>query len=429
MIASSTQLVAATMKPGEVSGGGLIALSKTVDQASELEVKKLDTKTLKECRDRYYNIDEQPPPPDENPTDEQLTSFWAVVYTLGLFYADFAVWLPHWARFARRRRFTAEIINEHGERITVELSGPGNFDLWVSSWNVFRTVVLMIGAIANGKLRRYTNKIRALWLKHGPRCWGIIYQADVRMRSERFPESKDKLIRKHDGQNNIAGYVPVVDLKRPWDAVMEEALDNDDKWWVDHVVDPCRDITYGKKDPKEYVDGDVKVGTGAYHTEVGSETLTPLPNVLIDPSTAIVPKRVVPQGQYEPPPRRIKQPAVTNRAPLSYTTSDLSYHDGEKWVTAKSGKSFCPGFQRGTCTSVCRDGITCGVDNTCVHQCDHCKKTGHGSDGCWEKQGWGKGAGTGVKIKGGKVKGGKDKGAGKDKGGEDKQKRLPWMKW
>ena len=47
MIASSTQLVAATMKPGEVSGGGLIALNKTVDQASELEVKKLDAKTLK----------------------------------------------------------------------------------------------------------------------------------------------------------------------------------------------------------------------------------------------------------------------------------------------------------------------------------------------------------------------------------------------
>ena len=52
------------MKPGEVSGGGLIPLAKTVDQASDLEVKKLDEKTLKECRDRFYSIDEQPPPED-----------------------------------------------------------------------------------------------------------------------------------------------------------------------------------------------------------------------------------------------------------------------------------------------------------------------------------------------------------------------------
>ena len=46
IITSSAQLVAASMKPGEVSGGGLLALSKTVDQASELEVKMLDAKTL-----------------------------------------------------------------------------------------------------------------------------------------------------------------------------------------------------------------------------------------------------------------------------------------------------------------------------------------------------------------------------------------------
>ena len=433
VMATSSQLVSASLKPGEVSGGGLIPLNKTVDQASDLEVKLLDAKTLKECRDRYYQIDEQPPPADENPTDEQLTSFWAVIFTLGLFYADFAVWLPHWARFDRKRRFTAEIINEHGQRITVELTGPGSFELWVASWNVFRTVILMLGAVANGKLRRYKNKIRALWLKYGPRCWGIIYQADVRMRSERFPVLKERLLRKHDRMKKMLGYDPIIDPARPWDAVMEEALENDEKWWVDHVVDPCREITYGKKDPKEFMDGDVKIGGGASHTSVGSETLTPLPNVLIDPSYAVVQKRVLPTaGQHEPPPRRFKQPAVTNTSPLSFTTTDLSWHDGEKWVTAKSGKSFCPGFQRGTCTSVCRDGITCGVDNNCVHQCDHCRKTGHGSDGCWEKQGgWKKAAGSGVITKG-KVKGGKDKGAGKGgktgKQGKNKDK-LPWMKW
>ena len=93
-----------------------------------------------------------------------------MIFTLGLSYADFAVWVPHWARFAKRRKFTAEIINEHGERITVALTGPGNFDLWASSWAVFRTVVLMLGIVANGKLRRYKEKVRGYWLKYGPTC-------------------------------------------------------------------------------------------------------------------------------------------------------------------------------------------------------------------------------------------------------------------
>ena len=250
------------------------------------------------------------------------------------------------------------------------------------------------------------------------------------MRSERFPKLKEVRLRKHDRMKNVAGYDPIIDVKRPWDAVMATAIDDDEKWWVDHVVDPCRDIMYGKKDPKEYMDGDVKVGTSASHTSVGSDTLTPLPNVLIDPTVAVVPKRVLPtSGQHEPAPRRVKQPALNNTSPLSYTTTDLSFHDGEKWVIAKSGKSFCPGFQRGTCTSVCKDGITCGVDNNLVHQCEYCRKTGHGSDACWEKQGWGKGAGSGVKITKGKVKGGKDKGAGK--GGKNKGKdknKLPCMR-
>ena len=49
---------------------------------------------------------------------------------------------------------------------------------------------------------------------------------------------------------DVAGYEPVIDMKRPWDAVMEMAIEDDEKWWVDHVVDPCRDITLQQEEPE-----------------------------------------------------------------------------------------------------------------------------------------------------------------------------------
>ena len=51
---------------------------------------------------------------------------------------------------------------------------------------------LMMPCSAHGVLRRYCLMIKAWPLKH-PHCWGITFQADVRMRSERMPRIPAKL--------------------------------------------------------------------------------------------------------------------------------------------------------------------------------------------------------------------------------------------
>ena len=51
----------AAMAPGEVTGGGLIPLSDTIDQSSKLEVKMLDAATLAKGRRRYLKLERTDP--------------------------------------------------------------------------------------------------------------------------------------------------------------------------------------------------------------------------------------------------------------------------------------------------------------------------------------------------------------------------------
>ena len=151
----------------------MVSLNDTVDQGSKLEVKMLDDQTLGAARKRYRDSEKGDPPEDENPTKELLTALFPAVFALITIFADFAVWVPHWRRLAKQRRFTAMMINEFGEYVTAELLGPGTFQLWEGCWNVFRTACMMLDLVANGLLRRYATLSRRLRLS--ARAAGVLY--------------------------------------------------------------------------------------------------------------------------------------------------------------------------------------------------------------------------------------------------------------
>ena len=54
----------------------------------------------------------------------------------------------------------------------------------------------MIDLISPAPLGRYMKRIRN-WAKSHPSCWGLIYQADVRMRSERCHRILEALVEKY----------------------------------------------------------------------------------------------------------------------------------------------------------------------------------------------------------------------------------------
>ena len=236
------------------------------------------------------------------------------------------------------------------------------------------------------------------------------------------------------------------DERQPWSSVFSYCLESEDQWWNEHVVDPCRDCKYSNTTVNDYVDGDVVAGSSSSHITTGSDTMSPMPTSIVDPNSHL--KRPASGGQLVPAgggkrrrgqrgagpglpgPPPAHQQYRDNQQHQFARASDLSMHDGEKWILNKNGKRFCPGFQAGTCYECTSDGLHCARNPSLVHQCEHCKKTGHGRSMCWalvEPADGGKTAGKGD----GKAKGkGKGKGSGKNSGkGGGAQKKLPWNKW
>ena len=79
---------------------------------------------------------------------------------------------------------------------------------------VFRTGCIGLKLISTGRLRQYQMHIKYLASQY-PTSWALVYQADVRMRSERMPLIKARL----EDQDELAkknGWVRTYNHDMPW---------------------------------------------------------------------------------------------------------------------------------------------------------------------------------------------------------------------
>ena len=96
----------------------------------------------------------------------------------------------------------------------------------------------MLDMTDNGNLMAYHRKIKKLAKKYSS-CWPLIYQADVRMRSERACRIRDLLeARATRYENNGWTLETPFDKERPWSAVWAEMAIFEDKFWREQVGDP-----------------------------------------------------------------------------------------------------------------------------------------------------------------------------------------------
>ena len=244
-------------KPGQIVGSDLIALSETVLQHSKLEVKCLSEEDLREAGRRYRALEKVDPSEDEAATKEQLTSLFCCVMSLGSIFVDFAIWIPHWTRLAKKLRFKGMLINALGEYFTAEMFGPGTYEIWETCFTVFRTACLSLGLVSSGRLRQYMLKVKAL-SRQFPSAWSLVYQADVRMRSKRMPKLKAKLEDDYE-EAKANNWRTTFDPKMPWGAVFAEAAENDTNWWARHIKDPGMTTNCGALLVRDCVDGDAGV--------------------------------------------------------------------------------------------------------------------------------------------------------------------------
>ena len=237
------------------------------------------------------------------------------------------------------------------------------------------------------------------------------------MRGEHFLRIKAQL-EEDDEQAMEDNARSPLNKKMPWDSVFRRATEGSEKWWADNCKDPCHNVSLDLAKVGDYVDGDVKAGSPAATTATGSDMQAPIPVTAgippppsPSPTTTLVTRhRPDKRPSAAPTNNRIKQIKAAG-------TADLSHWNGSKWTLNKHGEEFCIGYQVGSCSVVCTDGLHCGVNHDKVHQCELCKRTGHGAATCWMKvaaaeqnpypQGGRKGGQKGGGKKAGKKGGGK----------------------
>ena len=100
-------------------------------------------------------------------------------------YVDFSIWGPYNSRLGKKLVHAAYEWNFATQTYKlIELPGPTDFEHYRRAWRVFRTAMLLLGSADAEHLDGYLEKIRGFVEAYAPRCWFIIYQGDVRLRSE-----------------------------------------------------------------------------------------------------------------------------------------------------------------------------------------------------------------------------------------------------
>ena len=82
-------------------------------------------------------------------------------------------------------------------------------------------------------LDNYGEMVRSFHTLYGPAAWFLVYQADVRMRSEHFERLRRQAERAH-GAGTMDGFNPA----KPWASVFAMAISDKSKlWWDENVID------------------------------------------------------------------------------------------------------------------------------------------------------------------------------------------------
>ena len=82
------------------------------------------------------------PPEEEEPSMEQLSAMNRRMKAAP--YADFSVFVPYGKKALRASKFQTYVPTLEGF-MTKEISGPANFEMWLASFRVYRTALIMLG--------------------------------------------------------------------------------------------------------------------------------------------------------------------------------------------------------------------------------------------------------------------------------------------
>eukprot|EP00969_Alexandrium_andersonii_P328237 14505001-Alexandrium_andersonii.AAC.1 len=127
------------------------------------------------------------------PTPDQFSAVAQLIESEAPPYVELSLSLfgPHGRRLLKKVMFTAFLYNAPaGEWARQELLGLPAFEARWKCWEVFKTTMLLLEQCAPEPLDLYGEHSRSLVGTYGANTWYLIYQADVRVRSEEFERAR-----------------------------------------------------------------------------------------------------------------------------------------------------------------------------------------------------------------------------------------------
>ena len=266
---------------------GSIKMSAVIDQSKDIIIKDLPGPVIRQMYADYEMRQGAEPSQEIEPSENQLSALWQLLESGSIPYADMGIFGPSAVRLAKKQTYAARHYNPiDGSWSTTELKGPASFDTWWLCWRVYRCAMLLCEACPVEHLHNYAEFIRKHANNFGPQCWFIVYQADLRCRSEHF----ERLRRKCEKEHRLAGLrgtLSTYQPAKPWETVFARAIE-DKSFWDDEVRDACM-LYLGRVKSAAEVQDD-----GTVHPEI-------LNNHGVGPESSSRPARF-PQSDRSPPP-------------------------------------------------------------------------------------------------------------------------------
>jgi len=219
----------------ELLDESLVPLGEVIDQTCRGHTRAMTFAELGVCRQAFLAASGCHPPEEHVPSGAQLAALRALLVAGRVPYADFAVWGPFGARLSKFKKTDASVFIG-GELITKRVEGPGSFECWCSSWDLFAVAMVSLGGARIGTLNAYKAGMIQI-MRLFPRMWPVLATTDVVLRSERWGRLREQL----ETAATFGG--GGLDHKMPWDAVIRlsafGAEGPNANWWKTHFELPC----------------------------------------------------------------------------------------------------------------------------------------------------------------------------------------------
>ena len=172
----------------------------------------------------------------------QLTGLKYLVDNKLVPYIDLGVWGPFAGRMFKKLKFRGLVQTKAGEFHQVEIGGPPSMEIWQDHWEVAITAYISLKVVTLGTLQRYAELISSFHRRFGEGAWAVIYQADVRMRSEQFERIRRRGAKEKSDAVTAGGRHPF-DENSPWQWVFEQAI-GDLPFWKEQVEDVGTQVSF-----------------------------------------------------------------------------------------------------------------------------------------------------------------------------------------